>query len=142
MKYMTIAPSEDIVVTRAYLQARSTEAYNLKEINCAECDIYMRGQVWAVEYENKILYYETHVENYPFFENAFHYLNCEKYAKWKTVDTLITFRNAIREATVQGTDYCERFLEDEEKPLTKEMYREFMSYARAHDFIHHGSHTF
>ncbi len=110
--------------------------YNL---NAADCRIYMRGKVWVIKFQEDIIYYETHSDNYPFFEAAFHVLNIEKRAKWKTVGTLITLRQAIREATVQGTDYREMLYE---KPLTKETYKTFMRLARAHDLVHHGSHTF
>jgi hypothetical protein len=142
MKYEIINPDEDIIVTRELLKSYYKDPLEKWKINAADCRIFMRGKVWIIEHEGDVLYYETHSEAYPFFENAFHYMNVEKRAKWKTLGELITFRNAIREATVQGTDYCERFLEDEDKPLTKDIYKEFLRYARAHDFIHHGSHTF
>jgi hypothetical protein len=144
MKYEHIDPIEDLVYTRELLNKKwaekTTEQRQEKQnINAADCRIYMRGQVWIIEHEGELLYYETHSESYPFFEMAFHYMNVEKRAKWKTVGELITFRQAIREATVQGTDYCETILEE---PLTTRIYQKFMKFARAHDLMHHGGHTF
>lgn len=144
MKYKIINPREDLGYTRELLDKRwnenTREARQAKyKLNAADCKIYMRGQVWIIEHEGDILYYETHSESYPFFENAFHFMNVEKRAAWKTVGELITFRQAIREATVQGTDYCETILEE---PLTTRIYQKFMRFARAHDLIHHGRHTF
>lgn len=144
MKYKIVNPKEDLGYTRELLNKRwsenTTEAIQAKHnLNAADCKIYMRGQVWIIEHEGDILYYETHSENYPFFENVFHFMNVEKRAAWKTVGELITFRQAIREATVQGTDYCETILEE---PLTTRIYQKFMRFARAHDLYHHGSHTF
>ena len=138
MKYEVINPDEDIIVTRELLEGYYKDPLEKWKINAADCRIFMRGQVWIIEHEGEVLYYETHSEAYPFFENAFHYMNVEKRAKWKTLGELITFRNAIREATVQGTDYCDLL----EEPLSEKTYREFMRFARAHDLIHHGSHTF
>ncbi|MBW8334852.1 MAG: hypothetical protein K0M40_22740 [Prolixibacteraceae bacterium] len=144
MKYEITNPKEDLGFTRDLLNKRwnaNTRAGRQEKhkLNAADCTIYMRGQVWIIEHENDLLYYETHSDNYPFFEMAFHYMNVQKRAAWKTVGELITFRQAIREATVQGTDYCETILEE---PLTTRIYKKFMRFARSHDLCHHGSHTF
>lgn len=139
MKYKIINPEEDLITTRELLESRYISSGEKDKLNVDDCKIYMRGQVWVIEHENDVLYYETHSENYPFFEIACHYMLTEKRAKWKTVDELTTFRQAIREATVQGTDYCETILEE---PLTKRIYQKFMRFARTHDMGHHGCHTF
>ena len=144
MKYLIYNPDEDLTQTRELLDLNWT-AFTMEfrgkkhSLNVSECKVYMRGKVWVVEHEGVVLYYETHNENYPFFETAFHYFNAEIVRKWKTVGELITFRQAIREATVQGTDYVETILEE---PLTEKTYRKFMRFARAFDLVHHGSHTF
>ncbi len=144
MKYEVINPDEALEVTREFVTAnRNAYTSEIREakhtLNAAECKIYMRGQVWILEHDGIILYSETHQESYPFFEMAFHFMNVEVVRKWKTVGELITFRQAIREATVQGTDYVETIIEE---PLTERTYRKFMRFARAHDFIHHGDNTF
>jgi hypothetical protein len=144
MKCQIINPEEDLKKTHELVSLNwnsfAPEWRKKKhKLNAAECEIYKRGQVWIVEHDGVILYYETHSEDYPFFEMAFHYMNVEKVRKWKTVGELITFRQAIREATVQGTDYVETILEE---PLTERTYRKFMKFARAHDLMHHGEYTF
>jgi|SRR5665647_276965 len=139
MKYKIINPEEDLSTTIEFLESKHLSSGRKSKLNIADCKIYMRGQVWVVEHEKDVLYYETHSENYPFFEIACHYMITEKRAAWKTVDELTTFRQAIREATVQGTDYCETILEE---PLTTRIYQKFMRMARAHDLCHHGGHTF
>lgn len=144
MKYQHIQPKEAIRDTLDIIHINwniVTDKYRerLSKKNAGECKIYMRGQYWIIEHEGIILYYEFHHKSYPFFEMAFHYMNPEEIEMWKTVDELITFRIAIREATVQGTDYVNSILK---QPLTKEIYLQFMELARAHDLIHHGSNTF
>lgn len=144
MKYQVINPEEDLKKTHELVSLNwksfAPEWRQKKHsLNTAECQIYKRGQMWIVEHDGVILYYETHVENYPFFEMALHFMNPGKVRKWKTVGELITFRQAIREATVQGTDYVDTILEE---PLTEKIYRKFMKFARAHDLIHHGEYTF
>ena len=139
MEYKIIEPDEDPKATMEWIKLKFVKYGHKFELNTADCEIYKRGKVWIVEHQGDILYYETHSDNYPFFESAFHYMNPAKWAKWKTVSELATFRQAIREATVQGTDYCDTILEE---PLTYKTYRKFMRFARAHDLQHHGSHTF
>jgi len=144
MKYKLINQDENSKVTIEFLELNwnaFTREFRQKKhsLNASECNIYMRGRVWVIEHDGVVLYYETHNEDYPFFEMAFHYMNVEAVRKWKTVGELITFRQAIREATVQGTDYIETILEE---PLSEKTYRKFMKFARAHDLQHHGSNTF
>lgn len=139
-----INQDEDLEQTRKHLNLNwnaFTSEFRQKKhsLNAAECKIYKRGRVWVIEHDGVVLYYETHNEDYPFFEMAFHFMNVETVRKWKTVGELITFRQAIREATVQGTDYVETILEE---PLSEKIYRKFMRFARSHDLQHHGNHTF
>ncbi|MEI6138271.1 MAG: hypothetical protein WCP85_03355 [Mariniphaga sp.] len=139
MIYKTIEPGEATEATFKTILPKFVKYGYKHEVNAADCEIYKRGKVWIIEHSGDVLYYETHSDNYPFFESAFHYMNPAKWADWKTVGELVTFRQAIREATVQGTDYCDTILEE---PLTHKTYRKFMRFARAHDLRHHGSHTF
>ncbi|HZK94401.1 MAG TPA: hypothetical protein VFC67_09355 [Prolixibacteraceae bacterium] len=139
MKYQIVTPEEDLTRTLKMIEEMYNPSIVISGINTADCKIFKRGQVWIILHDGTILYYETHSEDYPFFETACHYMLTGKRAAWKTVDELITFRQAIREATVQGTDYCETILQE---PLTTRIYQEFMRMARAHDLCHHGCHTF
>lgn len=138
MKYKTIEPDEAPEATIKAIRRKVVKYGHKFELNTADCEIYRRGKFWIIEHDGDVIYYETHSENYPFFESAFHLMCPAKRADWKTVRELATFRQAIREATVQGTDYCDML----EEPLTLQTYREFMRFARAHDLQHHGSHTF
>ena len=145
MKYQTINPDEILIDTISFLDAKwdlqlESERENMKNINVAECKIYMRGQVWIVEHNDVILYYEVHHKSYPFFELAIYYMDVVSFRKWKTVKELLTFRQAIREATVQGTDYVETFLN--KKSISERQYRMFLKFSRAHDLVHHGDNTF
>lgn len=144
MKYQVIKPDENLEVTQDFVSQNwdsfTPELRQEKHtINASECKIYMKGQVWIVQHDGVVLYSETHMEDYPFFEMALHYMNPGAVRKWKTAGELITFRHAIREATVQGTCYVETILEE---PLSERTYRKFMRFARAHDLVHHGEHTF
>lgn len=138
MKYKILHPKEDPEETLQFVEAKRDKNIDCRKINAADCAIYLRGQRWVVEYNSKVLYDEHRSEHYPFFENALHFMNPSRRAKWKTVAELVKFRQAIREATVQGTDYCDMLYEN----ISQKKYREFLVLARAHDVVHHGSHTF
>jgi hypothetical protein len=88
VKYAIINEGEDISVTRKELEKRYSSTEELRELNAAECEIYKRGQVWVIEHDGIVIYDEVHSEQYPFFENAFHYMNVEQIEKWKTVRNL------------------------------------------------------
>ena len=145
MQYLIINPEENHDYTIDFLDIKWNSQSDIlrdskKSLNAGECKIYMRGQVWIVEHDEMVLHYETHIEDYPFFEMAFHFMDVATFRKWKTVKELLTFRQAIREATVQGTSYVETFLEEDS--LTEKQYRKFLKFARAHDLVHHGVNTF
>ena len=144
MKYQFINKDEKLTDTINFLDIKWNSQSNIqrnskKNLNVSECKIYMRGQVWIVEHDEIVLYYETHIKNYPYFEMAFHYMDVETYRKWKTVNELATFRQAIRESFAQGTNYFEVFITE---PITEKKYRKFLKFARAHDLVHHGDNTF
>ncbi|MEI6949789.1 hypothetical protein V9K67_21560 [Paraflavisolibacter sp. H34] len=141
MKYSIINEGEDLAFTRQELDKRyvSSEEYEkLGDVNADDCQIYKRGEVWVVEYDNKVLYDEWHNKNYPFFENAFHLMNVEERASWKTVNNLTAFRQALREDAVNGRGLADML----EEPLTEEVFNKFMKMSRAADLLHHGDHTF
>lgn len=138
MKYAIINEGEEISVTREELEKRYSSLKELRTVNAADCQIYKRGQVWVIEHDGFVLYDEVHSEQYPFFENAFHYMNVAERANWKTVDNLISFRQAIREDAVNWRGLADML----EEPLTKKIFTEFMKLSRAADIVHHGQNTF
>ena len=137
MKYSVINEGEDLLFTRQELEKRYAYSKELSKLNVADCKIYMRGKVWVIEYDGKVLYDEFHSLEYPFFENAFHYMNVEERAKWKTVGNFIAFRHAIREDAVN----CRGLFDMLEDPLTEKIFTEFMKLSRAADIVHHGQST-
>lgn len=137
MKYKHILPNEKLSKTVAVLEKALVEK-DEEVINTQDCVIYLRGQYWVISYENDIIYFEYHLEDYPFFENAFHLMNPEDYAPWKTVDNLLRFRRALREDAVS----CRGFSDILEEPLTERAFSAFMTISRAADLIHHGQYTF
>ncbi|MGI8634643.1 MAG: hypothetical protein ACR2KZ_04495 [Segetibacter sp.] len=138
MKYAIINQGEDISVTRKELEKRYSSLEELRDLNAAECKIYKRGQVWVIEYDGTVIYDEVHSEQYPFFENAFHYMNVEQNERWKTVRNLISLRQAIREDAVNYRGFSDML----KHPLTERLFNEFMKMSRSADLVHHGEHTF
>jgi hypothetical protein len=138
MKFNIYHPDEKWEDTLKVLEAKRDNKIDTRKINANDCQIYVRGLRWIIEYNGKIIYDEHRSVEYPFFESALHFMNPANRAKWKTVAELATFRQAIREATVQGTDYCDMLREN----ISRRQYNEFMILAREHDAIHHGSNTF
>jgi uridine phosphorylase len=66
-------------------------------------------------------------------------MNSDNVKKWKTVRALITFRQAIRDASVQGYVVTEDYLYEN---ISKVDYDTFLRVARKYDKMHHGSVTF
>lgn len=138
MKYAIVNDGEDILATRKELEKRYSSSDELRQVNAADCEIYKRGQVWVIEHDGIVLYDEVHSKEYPFFENAFHYMNVAERADWKTVGNLIAFRQAIREDAVNGRGLSDML----EEPLTEKTFDGFMKLSRAADLAHHRQHTF
>lgn len=132
------SPNDTLKIIKDNYEVYSQRGQNLKELNAGDCEIIKRGQYWLVIHDNAIVHDERHNADYPYFEMALHSMNPSRVQSWKTVHELITFRQAIREATVQGTGYCGMLVEN----ISKYKYDEFMALARAHDDAHHGSPTF
>lgn len=142
MRYEVINPSEARLETLKIIEQSDTDfRCDKTQINAADCDIYLRGETWIIEYEGVIIYEEYRSERYPFFEQAIHYMNPSIKADWKTVSELTTFRNAIRETTV-ATMFGGDLLEELYENITKEDYDQFMIGARDLDKMHHGVNTF
>lgn len=116
---------------------------NPKAENCqaqlTDCGIYWRGRYLIVEHDSIIHYWE-HNGEYCYFKKAVDLMQLDKPAKWKTIDKLIAFRQAIRQTEVNLCGFVDRLLI--EKPLTYALHKEFMALAREQDFEHHGQHTF
>lgn len=131
----------DAEKTRQHLS--HDELKQLKETtNIADCTIYQKSEVWLVKFGDIILYDETAhpIPAYHYFEEALHYMNAEKREDWKTVEALITLRNALRETTAQGTGAFDDFAE--KSFLSHSDYQSFLTIARHYDKQHHGCVTF
>lgn len=137
MIYKTINQHEELSFTVRQLE-KKYDCHNSESINTADCDIYKRGEFWVIEYQSKVLYYEYHHPDYPFFEMALHYMNPSKVARWKTVENLTCFRQTIREDAVNWRGLIDTI----EEPLTLKQFSRFMAMAREDDFQHHGQYTF
>ncbi len=110
-----------------------------------DCDIYQRGKFLIVEYNNIVHYWERVESRYNFMDDAIYYIDLDRPAKWKTLERLISFREAIRETEVNFCGYVNSILRDEygnKKRMTFKLFKNFMLLARAHDLLHHGKNTF
>lgn len=144
MKYITIFPEEKAADTIKQININYgafTEKFRSEKelLNTHDVEIIKRGQYWTILHDNVIIYHEWHNPNYPFFEDAIHFINPDKKKKWKTVRELMTFRQAIREATVQGYITTEDYLYENIKKVD---YDQFLRVARKYDKFHHGIVTF
>jgi len=109
----------------------------ISKINLKDCDIYWRGDYLIVSHNNIIFYWEN---NGGHLKKAVELLNLESEKKWKTLDKLISFRCAIRETEVNCLGLVENIFEDENMTLIR--FNSFMTLAKAHDILHHGTRTF
>ncbi len=144
MKYNVIFPDEKATDTIEKINlnygAFTGKLRCEKELlNTSAVKIIKRGEFWIVLHDNVILYHEWHNPDYPFFEDAIHYMNPDNFKKWKTVRELITFRQAIRESFVQGFIATEDYLYENIKKVD---YDRFLRIARKYDKFHHGTITF
>ena len=144
MKYKVIFPEEKATDTIKQINinygAFTEKLRSEKEkLNTSEVEIFKRGEYWLIVHDNVLIYHEWHNKNYPFFEDAIHFMNPDNIKKWKMVRTLITFRQAIREASVQGYITTEDYLYED---ISKVDYDTFLRVARKYDKIHHGQVTF
>ena len=106
--------------------------------NIEDCKIYWRGECLILEHDDIIHNWDFFP--YCFLMQAFELIQPEKPKKWKTVDRLMEFRDAIRQTEVNGCNYVDDLLEGEK--MTFHLFKKFMRLARAQDYQHHGSHTF
>ena len=144
MKYKQTLPEEKVTDTIKCINTNYgafTEKLRTKKakLNTSEVEIIKRGEYWLIIHDYVLIYHEWHNKNYPFFEEALHFMNPDNVKKWKTVKALITFRIAIREATVQGYIATEDFLY---KDMKKVDYDTFLRVARKYDEMHHRQVTF
>lgn len=117
---------------------RKPEAEQSKT-NLSACKIYWRGEYLVLEdYDGIIQYWDFFP--YCFLKQAIEYMQLDKSAKWKTLDKLIAFRQALRQTEVSLCGYVDALRNGYR--LTLSLYKEFMKLARAQDLQHHGSHTF
>ena|SRR5579872_2461385 len=139
MTFPVINADESTDVTIKWLDENYDRAEQ-EGVLLSECKIYQRGKYIVVEFGNgKIGYYE-HDGKYCYILDAIEYMKPEVPAKWKTLDKLATFRQAIRECTAQGMGLEDLYQFGE--GITQEQYKEFISVVRVYDKRHHGSVTF
>lgn len=147
MRYELINPDESIEATREYISQnqnwdvpnqryRKPEAENI-DPPLTECKIYKRGRYFIIEH-NGIVHYDEHDGKYCYIEDALHYMNPDRPAKWKTLQKLITFRQAIRENNAQWMALDDLLKEN----ITEKEFKDFINTARVFDKRHHGQETF
>lgn len=137
MNIPVIHPDEPLKETAEILLPRYNYT-SVPDVNIKDCSIYQRGQYIVVEYDN-VIYEREAVGNYCYIEDALHWMNPEKPAKWKTLKRLLTFRRAIRECTAQWMNLEDLYQIDD---LSLQQYNEFIKVARVYDKRHHGAVTF
>lgn len=108
------------------------------QANLSECKIYWRGKYLILEHNDIIYYWDSFP--YCFLRQAIELMELDKPARWKTLNKLIEFRQAIRQTEVNCCGYVETLLEGEK--MTLRLFQKFMRMARAQDLQHHGSSTF
>lgn len=122
--------------TMAYIHAvRSLKP--IPKVPTTDCRIYQRGKYIIIEYNDQVQYWE-HIGYYCYLEDALYYMNPDQPAKWKTLDRLITLRQAIRENTAQWMCLEDLLFEG----MTLKDYDTFIGIARVYDKRHHGHETF
>ncbi|MFZ1806374.1 MAG: hypothetical protein WAU36_04085 [Cyclobacteriaceae bacterium] len=135
MKLEILNPDEPVKETKAFLDKNFVT--NTTKALLEQCRIYQRGEYIVIDFKDKVYYYE-HVGAYCYIEDAIHYMNPEKPAKWKTLERLITFRQALRENTAQGMGLDDLLNEN----ISEGGFTEFITVARMYDKRHHGTVTF
>lgn len=135
MKLEIINPDESWQITQEFIDSRYRS--DGREVLLSEASIYQRGKYIIVEY-NEQVYYSEHVGHYCYIEDALHYINPDRPAKWKTIGRLITLRQAVRENTAQWMGLDDLLKEN----ISFKDYQKFIRTARVFDERHHGSVTF
>ena len=148
--YEIINPNETLEKTIEYIELNrnwSVENQSLKDLdakNCkaqlTECKILKRGNYILVEHNGIVHFWEKADTNYPYFQMAIDFMELSKPKKWKTLDKLISLREAIRQTEVNCCDFVEEVLEG--RNLTLDSYNYFMELSKKQDYEHHGMHTF
>jgi hypothetical protein len=148
MKIKEIKPTESVDETMEYINDNRNwsvekQSYKVSEdckAELTECEIYKRGKYLILEHKGIVHYWEFADTNYPFFKMAIEFMEIDKSKKWKTLDKLISLRQAIRQTEVNWCGYVDEVLTGNK--MTLDRYNHFMELSRKQDFQHHGSHTF
>lgn len=111
---------------------------DLSKVNVSVCQFYWRGKYLIVEHGGMVHFYENGPYNY--FFQAIQLMQLDQPAEWKTLDKLLSFRQAIRQTEVNCCEYVDLLLEGER--LTLQLFNKFMKISRKQDRDHHGSSTF
>lgn len=106
-----------------------------------DAKIYFRGEYMIIEINDLVHYWEHTIgNNYNFLQQAYELMNPNESGTWKTVQRLISFREAIRQTEVNYCGYVDTFLRGYK--LTEKRFNIFMKLARQQDLQHHGQTTF
>lgn len=136
MKISITNSEEPILETEKFIDENYCNDYR-PDILLSDCQIYQRGKFLIIEHEGKI-YYSEHAGIYCYLEDAIHFMNPDKPKKWKTLERLTTFRQAIRENYAQGMGLDDLLHEN----ISFSTFKEFMKVSRVFDKRHHGQETF
>ena len=148
--YETIYPNEPLEKTLEYIELNRNwsvqlQAYKVVDaVNCkvqlTKCKILKRGSYVLAEHGGIVHFWEKANTNYPYFQIAIDFMQLSNPKKWKTLNKLISLRQAIRQTEVNCCDFVDDVLQG--KNLTLKSYKHFMKLAKKQDYEHHGMHTF
>ena len=137
MQLPVINQDEDWITTMEYLE--SHYGASAPEVNLVECNIYQRGVYIVVEHAGIVYTWENTNSNYCYLDEALHNMNyIDAPERWKTLPALITFKQAIRENSVQAMGLEDIYNEG----MTYHHYKDFLRLARQYDRAHHRHETF
>lgn len=109
------------------------------KVPLSDCKIYWRGKYLILEYDDIIHFWESDGA-YCFLKRAVELMQLDNLPKWKTLDKLISLREAVRQTEVNLCGFVDDILLG--KKMSLKLYREFMRLARQQDLEHHGQYTF
>jgi hypothetical protein len=122
--------------TMAYVHANRSFG-PAPRVPLTDCYIYQRGKYILIEYNLQVQYWE-HIGYYCYLEDALYYMRPDLPAKWKTLDRLLIFRQALRENTAQWMCLEDMLHEN----MSQKEFETFIGIARVYDKRHHGHETF
>ena len=148
--YEIIHPNEPLEKTNEYIELnrnwsvenqsyKNNDAENCK-VQLTKCKILKRGNYVLAEHNGIVHFWERADTAYPYFQRAIDFMQLSNPKKWKTLNKLISLRQAIRQTEVNCCDFVDDVLQG--RNLTLKSYKHFMKLAKKQDYEHHGMHTF